>query len=148
MNLNSVPVSLNTLTGLAATCGHRLRTIIANSLHASASNEILALSNEVNDLRIVFYEVEAIHHNISGPQSSMGLAEDFDTRASHLLGRAQSILLELDELISSCVKLGHGNALIFRRAVWPRKRNLSIAMTNDLRQIKQNIVLIMASKTA
>ena len=148
MNLGSISTGLDTVTALAVTCGHRLRIIIDTSNYASASNEILALSNEVNDLRIVFYEVEAIHQTISRPNNDSGLVEDIDARASHLLQRAYSILLELDKLVLSCVKLGRRNELVFRKAVWLRKKDLSMAMTHDLRVVKQNIILTMASRTA
>ena len=150
MNSTSVFTSLATLNTLAAACGHRLRSIIDSSRHASIPSQILALSNEVSDLRAVLAEVEANHEIMSRSAIITGKADYTDARISSLMERAESNLVELDKIISSSVKLARDkyNVLVFRKAVWLRSKESSIAMIQDLREIKQDIMLLMASKAA
>ena len=148
MSPMSVSAALVEISTLTATCGNRLRAIIDVWKYASVPSEILALSNEVSDLRAVLGEVEANHEIVARSTIITGQAESPGVQLSDLLRRARLILIELDKLVSNSVKLGRNNERIFRRGLWLRKKNSCITMLQDLRNLKQNIVLVMASHTA
>ena len=140
MNLASSSPSLTTLSTLAARCDSRLRNIIDSSKYARlVSNEILALSNEVYDLHIVLDDIEANHGVMS---------EYVDVRTAHVLRRTQSILARLDIVVTSSIQLDHNNEPAFRRSAWLWQRTSCKAMSQELRDIKQNIILLLASKAA
>ena len=150
MAMNSTPVldSLATIYKLTAACGQRLRNIIDSSIYSSIPNEVLALSNEISDLRAVLAEVEANHEIMSNSAIITGQATYTDTRTSSLLKLAESKLKELDKIISNSVKFDKYNLRILRRIVWLGSKESSKAMVQDLREIKQNIMLVMASRAA
>ena len=140
MSSTSFSAGLNQLSTLTTSCGQRLRAIIDASKHGSSiSNEIMALSNEVHDLGIVLDEVEANHGALSGHS---------DTTISHLMRRAQSRLSRLDQIIMSSIQLGQSHELVIRKGAWLRRKASCNMMTQDLRNVKQNIVLLLASRTA
>ena len=116
--LSNILASVFTLT---AFCGDRIRAIIDISKYGPVSVEFSALSNEVNDLRIVLTEVEANHT---------------DFPILHLLERAHSILLEIDKLISSSFKLGENNDILLQKNTWLRKKSLSTTVMHSLREIR------------
>ena len=149
MNPASISTRLTTLFAVAATCSNKLRNIIDASKYSSVPSEILALSNEINDFRAVLAEVEANHQVMSRPFIITGQAEYTDTRTADQLERAHSKMKELDRLISSSIKLKQQSPKqIFRKAAWLRNKNESMAIIQDLKEVKQNIMLIMASRAA
>ena len=148
MNSRSVSASLAALFTSTATCGTQLQSIIDALRYSSVPSEILALSNEVNDLRAVLAEVEANHQIMSRSIIVTGQAEYTDARTADQLERACSKIIELDRLISSSIKLSQHNKQIVRKAVWLRSKDSIAAKIRELREIKHNIVLIMASRTA
>ena len=148
MESTSVSAGLATLSTFAADCGDRLRHVVDVVRNASASSEFSALSNEISDFRAVLSEVEATHRTIVGSTAITSDTEDADALILYLLQRAHQRLVQLNGLILSSVKLRQHNELVFLKAVWLRKRVLSSAMTQDLRGIKQNLTLLIASKTA
>ena len=148
-NSTSVSAALTTISTLAATCSNHFQNVINISKYTPIPNEVLALSNEVSDIRAVLAEVETNHESIARSTTAIvRQAESSDVQLSYLLQRAQSILIELDKLVSSSIKLGRHNEQVFQRAVWLRRRKLSTAMLQDIRDIKQSIMLVIASKTA
>ena len=98
MSPKSAFISLATVSTLAATCGNCLRAIIQNSKNTSVTSEILALSNEVSDLQAVLGEVEAHRQACSDSTGSAAQAEEPDALTPHLLKRAHSRLLQLENL--------------------------------------------------
>ena len=143
MGLKPISNSLATLSTLTSTCGNRLRAIIDISRSTSVPSEILALANEVGDLRIVLDEVESQHE-----ASEQAGAPSY--RILQLLGSAQSRVMELNRLVMSSVELGQHNEPIFRKNTWMKARR-SRAILQELRDIKQNVVVIMTmigSKTS
>ena len=147
MNTTSVSATLATLSTLVATCGNRLRGIIDVSIFASVPAEILALANEVGDLRIVLAELEANHQVMVGSTIITGQADYTDARILSLLEAAQRKVMGLDKLVTDTTKLGLHNERLFKKAAWLRRKSLGAAMVQELRDIKQNLMLVMASKT-
>ena len=147
MSPKSAFISLATVSTLAATCGNCLRAIIQNSKNTSVTSEILALSNEVSDLQAVLGEVEAHRQTCSDSTGSAAQAEEPDALTPHLLKRAHSRLLQLENLVLGSIKLGRHNEIVIQRTAWLRKRRSYAAIIQDLREIKQNIILIATSQT-
>ena len=146
MGSTSVSASLAALFTVTSTCGNRLRSIMDILKYSSVPDEILALSNEINDLRAVLAEVEASHQVINRATIVTGQPAYTITYTAEQLEGARLKMVELDKLISSSVKLNQHNTRMFRKAFWLRSRKMSMAMIRELREIKQNIMLIMASK--
>ena len=149
MASTSIPARLAAVFTLAASCANRLQSIIDVLKHTRVPNEILALSNEVSDLRSVIAEVEVNHEIISRTTSIPGpeQAEHTNTRTSYQLERAHSKLMELDKLISSSVKLSHHKTQNLRKIIKLCNKDLS-ATVQGIREVKQNILLLVTSRTA
>ena len=146
MDPTSVSNNLITLSTLTANCGDRLGTVINATRHATVSSEAQALFNEVTDLRIVLGDVEGTYWTIVRSNTPTRAARDIDALARYLV-RAQSRLLELDQLIRSSVKPGPRNEPVFQRRAWLQKKNIYRAVLRDIRAIKENIVLLLVSRT-
>ena len=147
--MNSAPTStsLTTLSTLATTYGSRLRDVIHTLKDSSLPHEILALQNEVSDLRTVLDEISTNRQTTSRSTVITGQTEHNDTRILYLLRRAYSMLTELDEVTSSLAKLNQHNELVFQKRIWLRKRNFSKVLVQELRKVKQDIGLVLLSRT-
>ena len=147
MSLNPMSASLTTVTKLTDTCGSHLRSVLKTD-PTSIPDEILALSNEISDLSIVLNEVEANHEAVVRSIVTTEQVGRTDFWTSDLIQRAHSKLVELNNLVSRSIEEGRQNEGITRRGFWRQKKNLSKAslLMQDLRDMKQNIMLMLASK--
>ena len=143
----SLPVAFARLSSLAASFGNRLRSTISNSSSTSVPNELLALSNEVSDMQIVLDEVETNYLAIIRSPVVVESAEHSNSRILHLIHQAWSILTELNRLILEPVPVDQHSRQVFGRTVWRRKRRLCLNMIQGLRDVKQNMLLVLASQT-
>ena len=108
----------------------------------NASNEAMALINEISDLRIVLYSVQSyVSQNARRSQSPL---EQLD-HMSILLNRAKDRLLHLDQLVQyQLVKPRSTNERIqASRREWARAKGMIKSFRRSLRDIRLNIVAQM-----
>ena len=129
----SLAASVITVIGAADNVGKLLAKIQSMK---DAPNELLALINEVSDLRLVLGDIEAYTSNNvenSHPEQLRHIR--------HLLGRAKDKLQDLDVLIQyRLVKPGH------RMQVSRRKWAQAINTINDFRRCLRDIRLNIVSQ--
>ena len=108
----------------------------------NASNEALALINEVSDLRIILYDVESyVSQNARWSHSPPEQLDHMTT----LLTRAKDQLLQLDKLIQyQLVKPESTDQKIkVSRREWARAKDVIKNFRRSLRDIRLNIVAQM-----
>ena len=107
-----------------------------------APDELLALINEVSDLRIILMDVQSyIAQNLRRPR----IAQDELQHMSTLIDRAKEKLLKLDELIQyRLVKPDSiANHIKVSKREWVRAKSTIEKFQQSLRDIRLNIVAQM-----
>ena len=108
----------------------------------NAPDELLALINEVSDLRIILSDMQNyLTQNTQRPQISQEELQNIST----LINRAKKKLLELDQLIQYRLVKPESNShqiKVFRRE-WLRAKNTIEKFRQSLRDIKLNIMAQM-----
>ena len=121
--------------GVAKTLG-KIKTI------RNAPDELLALINEVSDLKIILSDIQSyVIHNIQRPQISPEELRNIST----LINRARDKLLELDQLIQyRLIKPDSvSDQIKVSRREWLRARSTIERFRQSLRDIRLNIVTQM-----
>ena len=113
----------------------------------NAPEELLALTNEVSDLRIIFSDVQGYIHSTRRSPGTPRLAiiQEEVQHMAILVNRAKDKLLELDQLIQYRLTKPEsieGHIKVSRRG-WARAKNTIEGFRQSLRDIRLNIVTQM-----
>lgn len=120
------------------------KTVSGLKVLYNAPNEVLALNNEVADLRVIF---QTLSDRLSA-DDPLGTDSGSDQSAEHLhilIRKAEDHLLQLDEVIR-CDSLRYrsvGGNLSVSRFKWAKVKSRVERHIQALRDVKQNIMVIM-----
>jgi hypothetical protein len=127
----SISASIVALIGATGTIAKGLRKLA--SLR-NAPDTILALNNEVSDLRLIFWEIGS-------------LLEKHDDRVAGIAGidnilkRAEAGLLELETVLTKTIAASTtpNGDVDFNRVAWLRHKSRVVSMIDKLRETKANL---------
>ena len=107
---------------------------------------ILSIINEVADLTLV---VQDIRLNFQLHQSSLNISQASMSVINHLLDRAQSTLLKLDQVINYRLLSPSGNSgeVVFRRSAWIFEEQHVRRLQSSLRTTRLDIATKFAALT-
>ena len=133
----SIAASVITVVGTANGVGELLSRI--KSLQ-HAPDELLALVNEVSDLRVVFGDIASTF--LRDEKRSPTLKEQLQ-HISDLVDRAKDRLLELEKLIHYHLVKPEATNLKVSRHAWAMARGTIERFRNNLRDVKLNLIAQM-----
>ena len=137
----SVIASVVALLDTGAKSASHLRRLVHHFRHAD--NELIALSNEVNDLHVVLTEVELASQNTTFlPQTQLLAA------LSTQLSRAKTKLVKLEALVQSISQHQPSGALEVNKIAWLNKKATAKRLQVALRDVRQQIFALLSIKTA
>ena len=137
----SVIASVVTLLDTGAKSASHLRRLIHHFRHAD--DELIALSNEVNDLRVVLTEVEFASQDTTFLPRTQLLAA-----LSTQLSKAETKLVELEALVQSISQPLLSGALEANKIAWLSKKTTAKRLQVDLRDVRLKIFTLLSIKTA
>lgn len=136
-DLLSLAASIITVVGAADTVSKTLSKI---KIFLHAPEELLALNNEISDLKVV---LSCINSFVTSEQSdAAAMSQDFFQHVSALLEKAKDRLLQLEQLIHfRFLKSGslNGDYRVYRLK-WVRARNTVESHRQALRDTRQNLL--------
>ncbi|KAL9101172.1 MAG: hypothetical protein Q9163_003550 [Psora crenata] len=125
----SIIASVIAVAGVAAKTGSAFTDL--RRLCKTLPGRLHALSNEVNDLELVLYQVAAVI------KKRVGLQEHGHIDISHQLHHAQDKLEELRAIIEKLTEISqHTNVSIFGAHAWRRDRPKLQALQEEIRNVK------------
>ena len=136
------PFGITALAGTGLQLAIKLRQLIKQL--RQAPDELLALSNEICDIKIVF---DAVGNALS---TSVPLQENIKSVEPHLF-LARIKLEEIDTVISRLGHLGSWNDAwhmgTWERISWRREKSKVVVLQAQLRDIRQNLSLALDAHT-
>ena len=137
----SVVASVASLLDIGARTAKHLRRVIHSFRHAD--DELIALSNEVNDIRVVLTEVE----NTSQVTTILPRTQLIDALETQL-DRAKTKFTELEILIQSLSQLQPSGVIETKKLAWLSKKTTAQRLQQDLKDIRQKIHGLLGIATA
>lgn len=140
----SFTASLIAVVGAAATAAKQLEDL--RTTLRDASSALCSITDEISDLRIVLGACESavneLYANSNGHAPPTPLAD-----VAQLFEKTTGFLTELDRIANSCLKNSHNGEGRFRVAKlrWLKERNHVRNLQNQLREAKQDILVLMES---
>lgn len=138
----SLAASIITITGVGGTVGKALRRAVALK---NAPDILLALNNEIADLRLVMQDVSDLL------QTQANCVEEPPTRSVYTaLKNIRSNVARLEHIVAyelTAVK-GKGNEATLDRSVWLRIENKVRILKEDIRDDKRNLSSALSILTA
>ncbi|MCJ1230828.1 hypothetical protein MMC12_007502 [Toensbergia leucococca] len=132
----SVIASVVALLDTGSKTAKHLRRLIHHFRHAD--DELIALSNEVNDLCLVLTEVERTSQDTTiRPQTQ--LMDALSTQ----LGRAKTKLAELETLIQSVSKVQLSGTLRVNKIAWLSKKATARGLQEHLKDVRLKICALL-----
>ena len=140
----SVIASVISLLDIGTRCATQVQRLLQAFRHAP--EELLSLSNEVNDLKVVLSEVErtcqSFQHSNILPYTQTIAA--LDTQ----LDRASRKLIELESLIASLYIMSSSGRAKVDKVAWLSKRTTAKNMQEDWKGIRESIHALLNVSTA
>lgn len=142
----SLAASIITVVATVATVAKSLDELRETLQHAP--DVLSSLINEVSDVRIVLEACDAavkeLHNDNQQKRPPIPLAN-----ATQVLHRTEGHLFELDTLVSSCVHGPSGGPAILKsaRLRWMKARNKAERIQQQLRDSKQDLIMLMESQS-
>ena len=134
----SVAASAITLIGISSNCAKCLFDLIQHLRYAPA--ELQALSNEVNDLKVVLHQIRDVCRLVEEDSTP---AMGFLSTAGEQLGNATEILTELERLLPELPA-----KKVSGRWKWERRRPRAKILLGKLQDIKSNLTGLLALSSA
>jgi hypothetical protein len=98
----------------------------------NAPAELTALSNEVNDIKVVLYNIKAV---CKPTEQGSSLSQEFLDMTSKQLTEAGEILAELEELLKRHIPLSSSS-----RCSWPLKKGKAGRLHLKLKDLRMNLL--------
>lgn len=140
----SFTASLIAVVGAAATAAKQLDNL--RTTLRDASSALCSIIDEISDLRVVLGACESavneLYANSSGHDPPTPLAD-----VAQLFEKTAGFLIELDGIVGSCLKDSRGGEGRIRVAKfrWLREKSHVKSLQNQLREAKQDILVLMES---
>jgi hypothetical protein len=126
----SITASALTVLETSSACARILVHIIRGLKNAPA--ELTALSNEVNDIKVVLYNIKAV---CKPTEQGSSLSQEFLDMTSKQLTEAGEILAELEELLKRHIPLSSSS-----RCSWPLKKGKAGRLHLKLKDLRMNLL--------
>jgi hypothetical protein len=134
----SVTASALTVIEVSSACAKILLQIIQS--HRAAPAQLVALSNEVNDIKTVLDDIKTVCQSIEQePSPSQGFLD----MTSKQLAEAREILVELDGLLKRFMPLNSS-----RRWRWPLNKGKAERLLQKLKEVRSNLLAQLALPAA
>lgn len=135
----SVTASAIAVIGAAVNVAQTIQTLIKTL--RKAPDELLALSNEVSDLRLVLYEIDLA-------AQGQDVAYNSASAILQILHRGQAKLDELDQFVKRFIRPHLRTVTKVDRVRWVKEKNNAQAIQSELRAIRMDLATILAAKTS
>jgi hypothetical protein len=143
----SVTVGALTLVSLSAACVKETGSLVRAFKHAP--DEVLALSNEINDFHLVLSQVKtAIPSKPTSSKSTNSHNDDFVKALAPHLTRASATLIKFDQLLKELLVKSPTGESILQRHVWLRRRSKVKTLKEEFTEVKHSLCLLFAANSA
>lgn len=141
------PLSLTASVAAVATIATQICTIIADIRHdcAALPGRIHALNNEVEDLRVVLFQVSSIIRE----RESHGVESPTETKIQGLLMQGRSRLLDLKEMLTRIRLSGsRKRELVFRTLLWRKQQEAIGLVQHDIKSLKSSLNVLLGASNS
>lgn len=141
------PLSLTASVAAVATIATQICTIIADIRHdcAALPGRIHALNNEVEDLRVVLFQVSSIIRE----RESHGVESHTETKIQGLLMQGRSRLLDLKEMLTRIRLSGsRKRELVFRTLLWRKQQEAIGLVQHDIKSLKSSLNVLLGASNS
>lgn len=145
----SLTASLIAVLGAAGTIAKQLNLLRSTLRHASST--LCSLTNEISDLRVVLSACEtAIGELYSNPDLSQRRSRVPLSDLDQILGRIRGSLAELGAILSSCLPAcspdtNTRHCICVAKLKWIREKNNAQTLQNQVRESKQDLLVLLES---
>lgn len=141
------PLSLTASVAAVATIATQICAIIAEIRHdcAALPGRIHALNNEVEDLRVVLFQVSSIIKE----REMCGVKSQAETNIQNLLVQGRSRLLDLKELLMRIRLSGsRKRELIFKTISWRKQQEAIGLIQHDIKSLKSSLNVLLGASNS
>ena len=137
----SVTVGSLSLADIAGKVSNRLSTHVNSLKHASSG--VLAVINELNNIKVIVHRVEGIYLSLSTHYVTSNSDSNLQGLVIAVLGRAKLCINNADQLTKAFGSgLIEGN--LGERVNWVNSKSKTIALLTELRQIRGDLQIILS----
>ncbi|KAL9127068.1 MAG: hypothetical protein Q9175_007808 [Cornicularia normoerica] len=143
------PISLTaSIVAIIGVCRTSAKFVIrfAEGVH-NAPKELIATSNEVNDLNVILCQVDKAYQNDYVPPNT-SRDQELEAALTGQLTQAQVLLSDLDTLVKTCSKVSADDKITVDRIGWQRKRRTVDKIRSRLKTTQRNIHMLISLTTA
>jgi Fungal N-terminal domain of STAND proteins len=135
----SVTASVIAVLGAAVNAAQTIQNLIRTL--RQAPDELLALSNEVSDFRLVLHEIDL-------SAQGQDVAYNSTSAILRILSRAEAKLDELDRFVKGFVRPHLSTVTKVDRVRWMKEKNNAQAIQSELRAMRMDLATLLVAKTS